>query len=393
VPLLAVSRLDRPLTSDDSIAAPTMTADLYDDFKKSSYFPSLNGIRAICALMVIKEHAGWKIDGAPQMLEWGFLGVDMFFVISGFLIVSLLLRERDRQGHIDLRQFYIRRTLRIFPIYYLLIGLLFLVVVASYGHSTKTWDLFKWSFPVFLLYLQDLVPISLGLLFHTWSLAMEEQFYLMWPSVERFLSRGVVPTLLLLVVLNQLFNFGCFNDSLTAIYGPSGPFRPVFLITFTPILLGVLGAHALHDPAVGRLIAALLGNRFVPPLLLAVAVLVCELSTQLQGLTRLTLHCLFCLLLMALVINPRGVFSRTLQSRVMSYLGSISYGVYLYHTFILWALTRLFETRGLMLPPVAMFALAAPLAVCVAGMSFKYFETPMMNIRNRRAARRAATAA
>jgi peptidoglycan/LPS O-acetylase OafA/YrhL len=375
-------------------ATPTMsTASLYDDFKKSSYFPSLNGVRAICALMVIKEHAGWKIDNAPQMLEWGFLGVDMFFVISGFLIVTLLLRERDRQGNIDLGQFYVRRTLRIFPIYYLLVGLMFVLAVASYGHSTKTWDLYKWSFPIFLLYLQDLVPISLGLLFHTWSLSMEEQFYLIWPSVERFFSRRlIVPTLLVLILLCQLVNFGYLAGALTAIYGPSGPLRPIFMITFTPILLGVLGAHALHDPAVGRFVTRLLGNRWMPPLLLGAAVLVCELSTQLQGVTRLAVHCLFCLLLVAMVINPRGIFSRTLQSRVMAYLGSISYGVYLYHTFILWALGRLCESRGVVLPPFAMFAIAAPLAIGVAAVSFRYFETPIMNIRHRRAARRAATA-
>jgi peptidoglycan/LPS O-acetylase OafA/YrhL len=359
---------------------------IYAEFRKSAYFPSLNGIRAICALLVIKEHAKWAVHGAPQLFEWGFLGVDMFFVISGFLIVTLLLRERDRNGRISLRQFYIRRTLRIFPIYYLVIAILFLLAVTTYGHSTKTWDLYKWSFPVFLLYLQDLIPISLGVLFHTWSLSMEEQFYLVWPTVERFFKRAlVIPTLLVLIVISQLCNFGYLSEVITSIYGgPAGPVRPIFLITFTPILFGVLAAHAMHDEKVGKFITSLLMNRWAPPVLLAAAAIACEYSANLQGATRLTVHVLFCALLLSLVINPRGLFSGVLQSRPMAYLGSISYGIYLYHTFILWAVGRLAEARHVILSPIELFLIVGALAIALAALSFKYFETPIMALRHRK---------
>ena len=370
------------------------TASLYEDFRKSAYFPSLNGIRAICALLVLKEHAKWAIHGAPQMFEWGFLGVDMFFTISGFLIVSLLLRERDRTGQIDLKQFYVRRTLRIFPIYYLAIGFLLFLAVASYAHSTKTWDMYKWSFPVFALYLQDVVPISLGVMFHTWSLSMEEQFYLIWPSVEKYLKkRWVVPFVVLLIVFWQFCNFGYLSDALTAIYGPSGPVRPIFLITFTPILLGVLAAHAMHDPKTGLRVTAVLKNRWAAPLLLLGAAACCEVSTHLQGITRLLVHVLLCLMLVALVVNPRAIFSRVLQSRVMFYLGSISYGIYLYHVFVLWAVGRLCESLGVALKPFELFLVITPISIGLAAVSFKYFETPIMNLRHRRAARLAGVGA
>ncbi|HYP34638.1 MAG TPA: acyltransferase, partial [Burkholderiaceae bacterium] len=159
-----------------TVATPSSRTDLYAAFKDATYFPSLNGIRAVCALMVVKIHVHWSFAGSAStsMLDRGFLGVDMFFIISGFLIVTLLLRERDADGRISLKQFYVRRTLRIFPIYYLLVAILLLIALASYGHSSKTWDLYKWSFPVFLLYLQDFVPVFMGVLYHTWSLAMEE---------------------------------------------------------------------------------------------------------------------------------------------------------------------------------------------------------------------------
>lgn len=356
----------------------------YADFRQSSYFPSLNGVRAICALAVIKLHANWTLDGAPRMFDWGFLGVDMFFVISGFLIVTLLLRERDRCGQIDLKQFYLRRTRRIFPIYYLLIGLLLLFALGTYAHSTKTWDLYKWSFPVFALYLQDIVPVTMGVMYHTWSLPMEEQFYMLWPGVERFFRRSlIVPTLLVLLLVNQLCNFGFFDGLLTAVYGPGGPLRPMYLITFTPILLGVLAAHLMHDPRTGRPIAALLENRWIPLLLLSLAMLVCEHSKVFQGVDRLMVHILFCLALVAMVINPRGVMSKTLRSRVLSYLGSISYGIYLYHTFVLLGVNAACKRMQVVPTPFELFVVVTLIAIAVAAASFRFIEAPIMRRRHR----------
>ena len=362
-------------------------AALYADFRATSYFPSLNGIRAICALLVIKLHVDWSVPGTPQILDFGFLGVDMFFVISGFLIVTLLLRERDARGKFDLKQFYLRRTLRIFPIYYLLIGILVAISLASYGHSTKTWDLYKWSFPVFLLYLQDFIPIFMGVLYHTWSLSMEEQFYLVWPSVETFLRRAwVVPLLVALIVVNEACNFDVFKPALTALYGDEGWRRPIFLITFAPILLGVLAAHAMHEPRTGRAIAAALGNRWMPPLFIALALLICQYTPTLRGVPYACLHLCFCLALLAMVINPRGVFSRVLQSRLLFWLGSISYGIYLYHTMVIWAFERLCDARHWHPAPWLQFVVVAVVAIAIAGLSFKYLETPIMRRRHRAAA-------
>jgi peptidoglycan/LPS O-acetylase OafA/YrhL len=359
-------------------------ARLYAEFREAAYFPSLNGIRAICALMVIKLHVDWSVPGSPQILDFGFLGVDMFFVISGFLIVTLLLREREARGRFDLGQFYLRRTLRIFPIYYLLIAFLVVLALATYRHSSRTWDLYKWSFPVFALYLQDIVPTFMGMMYHTWSLPMEEQFYLAWPAVERAFGRAwIIPTLLVLLALNEMCNFGVFAHALTAIYGPGGPMRPMFLITFTPILLGVLGAHLLHEPRTGEPIAAVLGNRWAPPLLMAMAMLVCEVSVKFQGLDRMVVHLLFWLALMAMVLNPRGIFARTLQSRVLSYLGSISYGIYLYHVIVLVFVQKLCEARHLSPGPFTMFVAVTSLATGVAALSYRYIETPIMRSRRR----------
>lgn len=352
----------------------------YARFKATSFFPSINGLRAICALVVVKEHVLWRLP-LPQLFEWGYLGVDMFFVISGFLIVTLLLRERAAHRRIDLRAFYLRRTLRIFPIYYLVIFLIAFVALATYGHSSKSWELYKWSIPVFLIYGQDLIPISLGWMFHTWSLAMEEQFYLVWPAVEKYLKANwIVPLLVVLIGLNQACNFGLFGDAIQAVYGAGDARnRPVFLITFTPILLGVLAAHGMHHPATGLWLTAALRARGTPLVLLLLMVAVCEMVPQLQGFPRFLIHLLFCALLLSLVVAPRHVLSPLLDSRPLAALGRISYGIYLYHVFVLAAVEKVLESRQWHLAPFAMFLIVGGVSIGLAAVSFRFLERPIMS--------------
>ena len=111
-----------------------LRADLaaaHDRYLGTRTFASLNGVRGLCILAVLWHHAGGGLHA--QLFERGFLGVDMFFVLSGFLIVTLLLRERDRTGGISLKNFYARRTLRIFPIYYLVLFILLFFYLTKPG--------------------------------------------------------------------------------------------------------------------------------------------------------------------------------------------------------------------------------------------------------------------
>ena len=140
------------------------------------YFPALDGVRAIAALMVMSYHfcQYTKMRG-PWAL--GQTGVDLFFVLSGFLITSILLVAPEKDWR-EVRTFYIRRTLRIFPLYY---G--FLIVMALSGTVASFW---------FWIYLQN-IPLKLAMPVvgpdHFWSLAVEEQFYLVWPFLVFFLPR------------------------------------------------------------------------------------------------------------------------------------------------------------------------------------------------------------
>ncbi len=165
------------------------------------YFPVLDGVRALAALMVIVCHFCQQsaIQG-PWI--FGQTGVDLFFVLSGFLITTILLLAPTRDWH-EVRTFYIRRTLRIFPLYY---G--FLIVSAAFGYIHSLW---------FWLYLQN-IPFKLGIPIsgpgHFWSLAVEEQFYLVWPALVFLLPRqwliktlwGIVAVALLFRILMEGFH-------------------------------------------------------------------------------------------------------------------------------------------------------------------------------------------
>lgn len=139
--------------------------------------PSLDGLRAISITLVVLSHlARWKHVSLDLIGSYGVLGVNVFFVLSGYLITNLLLREYDRSSTINLREFYIRRAFRIFPAAFVFLG----VVVVLYWHEMRWYHV---AAAVFYVANMDLTrPLILA---HLWSLSIEEQFYLLWPFVVK----------------------------------------------------------------------------------------------------------------------------------------------------------------------------------------------------------------
>ncbi len=152
--------------------------------------PSLDGLRAISISLVVISHLLWTQDfiGAREVgLKWftplGGLGVTVFFVISGFLITNLLLRELDTEKHIHLTKFYLRRTLRIFPPYY------FFVLAVIVLQVVEWIELAPGDVPHALSYTVNYHAQRSWYLGHAWSLSVEEQFYLLWPAVLLFAGK------------------------------------------------------------------------------------------------------------------------------------------------------------------------------------------------------------
>ncbi len=167
-----------------------------------SYFPALDGVRAFCVLLVIGNHMHEKL---PPVVA-GALGVDVFFVLSGFLITTLLLREKERYGSVSLKGFYARRAFRILPVYFVVLLLYFPIIWLT--RDLARWHELKAGLPYLVTFTQEFRPATAGNVYgQTWSLGYEEKFYLIWPLLVLLLYpfRGRRIFILLLIGVALLF--------------------------------------------------------------------------------------------------------------------------------------------------------------------------------------------
>jgi peptidoglycan/LPS O-acetylase OafA/YrhL len=289
-----------------------------------AYNPALDGLRAIAILLVLLSHAH-----AP-MFEGAFFGVDLFFVLSGYLITSLLLREVATTGRIDYAQFYWRRFLRLSPALLLFLGTY--CVVAPYLWPELT-DIYSDAL-VSALYLADYGIAffdSPDTLLHMWSLAVEEHFYLLWPlvlmGIVRRAPRGTVwRTILLLFVLGWAWRvFWVAQDQ---------RFYEVFFrfdTRTTGLVLGsMLAALIIERPDLFERLRAQLPRWMW--LVLAVPLLMAmewdDMNAMVWGLTLVELATMAILIA---VHRPQGLVAEMLSAPVLVWLGKLSYGIYLWH--------------------------------------------------------------
>jgi len=238
------------------------------------------------------------------------LGVRVFFVISGFLITTLLLNERAEFGGISLRLFYIRRTLRILPAFYLFVGTVAILsalgVIAVPGSN--------WIYV--LTYTMNFDPHPPWVLGHLWSLSVEEQFYLLWPLAMKFLQ----PRLWAIVAILSVF---C-GSAVRALGLIDPALHYAFPFVCGPLAMGCL--LAIYAPRVGAFIAA---SRFLSSDI--VFIFAVPLIWWLDAMDiRLITNILVTLCVARLVFVPTGFVARVLNSAPLVRLGKVSYSLYLF---------------------------------------------------------------
>jgi peptidoglycan/LPS O-acetylase OafA/YrhL len=286
--------------------------------KPLGYRPALDGVRGLAITSVVALHAtGWPRDGS--------LGVDLFFVLSGFLITTLLLQERAASGTISFRAFYRRRAARLLPGLFLMLGV---YMIATRGaHALAVLFAVTYTTNIASVIDPGIVPFSLG---HLWSLAQEEQFYLLWPPLL-FLIIRVRPTLLTRII--GLLILAVVVEKLALLATGAGLDR-IYLAPDThadPILVGCLFGALFTAGSAPKL------GRFGPVALVGVVGLV--VSAQWLPFLHAAnpLRTIFAIASGFLVLAAvEG--SRPLAIRPLVFLGQISYSLYLVHVPILIAM-------------------------------------------------------
>lgn len=322
------------------------SAEAFSRFQSTSRFALLDGLRCLCILAVIWHHGPLSTAlpwAAMPLAGRGFLGVDFFFVLSGFLITTLLLREESARGFFSLRGFYWRRILRIVPVYFFVVTAAVLWFVILKGN-------WQWlpQVPFYYLFLTNFLHDRVPLLAPTWSLSVEEQYYLVWPLVLQLVPRRrVLAVLAGLIAANVLGIMGAF-EVLGLHAFDLGPLRIALPnATYAPILMGSALALLLQNPRGFAVLSRLFGWREAAPVLFAVIlVLMVILPDDLRGLPNLALHLAMSAALASLVLREDQWLAPVLAWRPVARVGEISYGIYLYHLIGLQLATMMLEPMG-----------------------------------------------
>ena len=322
--------------------------------------------------------------------ELGWTGVELFFVISGFLITRILLNSRERSRYLQI--FYARRALRILPLYYFVL-VISVALALTFGHALDSLQL-----PFYVVYLQNYFPQiashmsgGIPLTAHTWTLAVEEQFYWLWPLVILLVTGRRLRAVLIACLI------GAPLARLLLLLVTQNPYAAVASL---PAQVDALAAGALLAVAERSQIAPRTIQRWGAAALIAGALIVAALAS-LNGLPVLAVSSSWAarpvnvvLLsgfaslffgLVALTAYGTGPWIRLLDRPPLSHLGRISYGLYIYNPLALLAASLILTgpASAYLSGGVAETALGAAITYAIALASWRYLETPMLRIKER----------
>jgi peptidoglycan/LPS O-acetylase OafA/YrhL len=326
---------------------------------------SLDGIRAVSISLVLLSHF-INCLGYNDPLVLGNLGVRVFFVISGFLISGLLIRELEDHKTIDLRRFYFRRTLRIFPPYYFFIAVMACLASVQIVKNPLS------SFLPVLTYTSNYVSTGAWNLAHSWSLSVEEQFYLIFPGILFLFGRKRLLAVLALVVLaSPIIRVACYQFM--------RPAEPLWLFDGFQANMDALAAGCILAFTRSRLYKSALYHKLITSkivLLLVPLLLLANVQGQhpniYQGACISFMNVGITLLVDWMVTNSESVIGRILNSRALVQVGVMSYSIYLWQ--------QPFLERG---SPLSVASHPLNLFWLVIGVGFSYWIIERYSLRFR----------
>lgn len=349
----------------------------------SIHLPGLNGLRAIAALTVMWGHVFlgpfgyWGLDGDHRSI-FPLDGVTLFFVISGFLITFLLLNERDRTDTVNIKKFYIRRILRIWPLYYAYLTIALII-------SGVTIEKELWFYLFFGANIPFVTGFALWPVVHYWSLGVEEQFYLFWPWIVkrtrlnedkgyRILTYLILSIITIWIACKLL----CWSpDDKSFLY------RFFTITRFDCMMIGALGAVLYHQRCNWFLRFA--QNRWVA----ATAVLLLIFSQWLSLIPAILQPQVVALVSLVAIVGQLSEQKSiiNLENKIMDGIGRISYGIYVIHPLLIYGISKLWikvpNPLGENTQVFIIYAIVTITTLGVAYLSYQLLELPFLKLKNK----------
>ena len=339
------------------------------------YLPGLNGLRAIAALSVVFSHISLSfIDfGLNQKNGWNFAsdGVTIFFTISGFLITYLLLLEKAA-GTIDIKKFYIRRILRIWPLYYTY--LIICVVILWLLHNELS------ELPYYIFFCANKPYVFGGAIFliaHLWSIGVEEQFYIFWPLLIKLFNKRlgikvatiIITLILLKFIVKYIMHSELFESFLN-------------INRFECMLIGGYGALLFFNKS--KVVEYL--KSFVAQLIAWICLLLFAFNVfNSPGPTEHILLSIFILTIIFGQITNTRFKLINLENRLFDFLGKISYGIYVIHPLLIFMFSKiLFGNFNNSIGSITLLYLLIIVAtIIISFISYQFFEKPFLKMKSR----------
>ncbi len=371
------------------------------------FFPGLNGLRFIAAFVVIIHNTEQVRYQFGFYNHWensffntiGGLGVTLFFVLSGFLITYLLLAEKGKYKNISVKRFYIRRMLRIWPLYFLMVILALYILPHFHMLDIPGWSPYE---PQGLLYktllyfvlfpnVVNLFFVTIPYLGQAWSIGVEEQFYLVWPWIIKFTTNYLralliivfgmlfLPTALWLISFIPKFYFN--HHIYTAL-----AFIRLYLDQFRIgcMAIGGMGAYVLFFKK--KKVLEFLFRKSTQLVVFILTIVLCGTGFIFPIANHELYSVLFCIIILNVSSNPKPLIN--LENKPLDFLGRISYGLYMYHQLCIVLAVHLlvhylhfnFET----LPQeILLSALSIIITVIMAALSYYLYEKRFLNLKGR----------
>ena len=358
---------------------------------RAFYHPELDGLRFLAFMLVFIHNAHPVLSDTSLKLlsEYGWIGVDLFFCLSAYLITRLLLMEAERDGGIDIRNFYIRRILRIWPLYFFYVAIGSLLVILSQGWSTSLLkhlaglSTFTFNFAYFLL-----LPSPILLFVHLWTISYEEQFYAVIPwFLGKVLTRGEGSKW---NVLGLLLLLGTALRALFIYLGLEHP--AIYILPFTHFE-AILGGLAIGLGLFDRPLQNAAGPALMLPAILCLGAVFLLPNNDVTGWGLMLTYPLvglgMSLIVFWAVDRTHPLLTRIIGNRVFVYLGKISYGLYVFHFGTLGLAARICSNiLGITLEQAALFRLTSltigmVLTVSFSALSYRWIERPFLKLKDR----------